>query len=213
MTSAVFIDCWRYWEATRDKPFLESVMAEVMLEIAMFWQSVSTYSDEDARFHIEGVVGPDTFHNTPSGYTAYPAMRTVPDTLCHTAPHHIVHATVCGMARVWYGAVQSRVPPPPPCPNAGQVLVQGAKVRKHGGGRVWTRPCCHAAHTTEHVLQTQASPTLQSMTLQSNRPPHTPERKSTYNYSTLPPILTLPAACTNLQTTLSIALEPQKWGV
>ena len=45
-----------------------------------------------------------------------------------------------------------------------------------------------------------------------NRPAYTPERKSTLDYShtsTLPPLWTLPAACTRLQTTFCIALEPQ----
>ena len=44
----------------------------------------------------------------------------------------------------------------------------------------------------------------------SSRPAYTPEHKSTWNYShtiTLPPILTLPAACTELQTTFSTRLE------
>ena len=53
------------------------------------------------------------------------------------------------------------------------------------------------------------------MTIQSNRPACTPEHKRTWNYSyttTLPPILTLLAACTKLQTTLSIGLEPQQPG-
>ena len=53
------------------------------------------------------------------------------------------------------------------------------------------------------------------MTIQSNRPACTPEHKRTWNYSyttTLPPILTLLAACTKLQTTFSIGLEPQQPG-
>ena len=44
-------------------------------------------------------------------------------------------------------------------------------------------------------------------------PAHAPEHKSTWNYSytnTLPPMLTLPAAHTKLQTTVSIGLDPQK---
>ena len=47
----------------------------------------------------------------------------------------------------------------------------------------------------------------------SNRPAYTPGHKSAWNYNytnTLTPTLTLPAACTELQTTFSIGLEPQK---
>ena len=42
---------------------------------------------------------------------------------------------------------------------------------------------------------------------------NTPQHKSTWNYTysnTLPPLLTLPAACTKLPTTFSVGLELQK---
>ena len=45
----------------------------------------------------------------------------------------------------------------------------------------------------------------------SNRPAYTPEHKSAWDDSytnTLTPIVTLPAACTELQTTFSVGLEP-----
>ena len=51
-----------------------------------------------------------------------------------------------------------------PCLNTGQILVQGAKMRKHRIARVsafvcvWTGPCCRATCTTEHMLQTYVNP-------------------------------------------------------
>lgn len=51
-----------------------AVLAEIMLEIAMFWQSVASYSEDDNRFHIEGAIGPDTFHNWYACVFCQPGM-------------------------------------------------------------------------------------------------------------------------------------------
>ena len=63
---------------------------------------------------------------------------------------------------------------------------------------VWTSPCYRTARTTEFMLQTEADPSPFMTTKRvSNSPAHTPQHKSTWEYSytnTLPPILTLPAA-------------------
>ena len=85
------------------------------------------------------------------------------------------------------------LPPPPPWPNLGQFLVQGAKVRKHGV-TVFGQARVTARHVPRNTCCRHKS-TLppQNMTVQSNRPAYTPEHKSTWNDSyvnTLPPILT-----------------------
>ena len=46
---AVFYNCWQYYQETNEIEFLEDTLLEVMLEIAMFWQSVAQYSDKDGR--------------------------------------------------------------------------------------------------------------------------------------------------------------------
>jgi alpha,alpha-trehalase len=48
---------------TRDDQFLSSYGAEMVLEIARFWASLASWSDEHERFEIRGVLGPDEFHD------------------------------------------------------------------------------------------------------------------------------------------------------
>lgn len=64
---AVFYNTWRYIHDTGDTGFLDSCGAEMMFEIARFWASISTFSPETGRYHIEGVMGPDEFHEELHG--------------------------------------------------------------------------------------------------------------------------------------------------
>ncbi|MCC7105969.1 MAG: glycoside hydrolase family 65 protein [Chloroflexi bacterium] len=52
---------WQYWQATGDGAFLRQAGAEIILETARFWASRATLED-DGRFHIRGVIGPDEYH-------------------------------------------------------------------------------------------------------------------------------------------------------
>jgi kojibiose phosphorylase len=54
---------WSYWEATHDEPFLMDAGAEIILETARFWASRAR-REEDDRYHIRGVIGPDEYHET-----------------------------------------------------------------------------------------------------------------------------------------------------
>jgi trehalose/maltose hydrolase-like predicted phosphorylase len=54
---------WQYWQATRNEEFLLSAGAEILLETARFWGSRATL-EEDGRYHIRGVIGPDEYHET-----------------------------------------------------------------------------------------------------------------------------------------------------
>lgn len=58
---------WRYIYDTDDTLFLNEYGAELMFEIARFWASIATYSHETKKYHIEGVMGPDEFHETLPG--------------------------------------------------------------------------------------------------------------------------------------------------
>jgi trehalose/maltose hydrolase-like predicted phosphorylase len=53
---------WQYWRATRDEAFFLDAGAEMLLEMARFWASRAEISDEDGRYHIMRVIGPDEFH-------------------------------------------------------------------------------------------------------------------------------------------------------
>ena len=64
---AVFYDAWKYVCDTGDRRFLEEYGAEIMLEIARFWASITRFSADTGRYHIEGVMGPDEFHEKLPG--------------------------------------------------------------------------------------------------------------------------------------------------
>jgi beta-phosphoglucomutase family hydrolase len=64
---AVFYNVWRYIYDTGDTDFLNAYGAELMFEIARFWASIATHSTETGKYHIEGVMGPDEFHETLPG--------------------------------------------------------------------------------------------------------------------------------------------------
>lgn len=52
---------WQYWQVTRDDAFLVDKGAEMIVETARFWASRALRGD-DGRFHIDGVIGPDEYH-------------------------------------------------------------------------------------------------------------------------------------------------------
>jgi trehalose/maltose hydrolase-like predicted phosphorylase len=64
---AVAYNTWRYYEATGDTDFLTEHGAELLLSIATFWGDLATYDPVDDRFHINGVMGPDEYHDALPG--------------------------------------------------------------------------------------------------------------------------------------------------
>lgn len=63
---AIYYNVYRYCQATGDREFLERYGLEMMLEITRFWASIAQKED-DGRYHIEGVMGPDEFHEAMPG--------------------------------------------------------------------------------------------------------------------------------------------------
>jgi len=61
---------WQYWQATGDDAFFRDCGVEILLETARFWASRARLED-DRRYHIRGVIGPDEFHQQvdDSAYT------------------------------------------------------------------------------------------------------------------------------------------------
>ncbi len=59
---AIAYNVWKYYEATGDFKFLLRYGAEMILSIAQFGASLARYDTRDARYHTEGLVGPDEFH-------------------------------------------------------------------------------------------------------------------------------------------------------
>ena len=129
--------------------------------------------------------------------------------LSSAAPLRCCNRWLCPSERVrtiWRSDLGSESPPPL------FSLVQGAKVRKHGFA-VFGQARVTARHVPRNTC-CRHKPTLPLHDCKrvSNTPAYTPEHKSTWNYSytNTAPVLTLPAACTEPQTTFSVGLEPQK---
>lgn len=60
---AIAYNIWQYFRTTGDKDFLEEFGAEVFLEIARFWESITHFNKQRSRFEIHGVMGPDEYHD------------------------------------------------------------------------------------------------------------------------------------------------------
>lgn len=63
VNSAIVYNIWQYYQVTGDIDFMFSYGAEIILEIARFWTSSARYNPELDRYEIEGVVGPDEYHD------------------------------------------------------------------------------------------------------------------------------------------------------
>lgn len=61
ITADVAYAVWQYSCATRDREFLCSAGAEIVLEAARFWASRGEM-EADGRYHIRHVIGPDEYH-------------------------------------------------------------------------------------------------------------------------------------------------------
>lgn len=64
---AIAYNIWTYVTYTGDTSILKEGGAETYLEIVRFWASIASYSKEDERYHISGVMGPDEFHEAFPG--------------------------------------------------------------------------------------------------------------------------------------------------
>ncbi len=59
---AIAYNAWQYYKRVDDLDFLISYGAEMILSIAQFGVSLAKYDPKDNRYHTEGLVGPDEFH-------------------------------------------------------------------------------------------------------------------------------------------------------
>jgi trehalose/maltose hydrolase-like predicted phosphorylase len=66
VNAAIAYNIWQYWESTRDSEFMSTCGVEMLLEIARFFTSLTTYDQALDRYEIHGVMGPDEYH------TGYP---------------------------------------------------------------------------------------------------------------------------------------------
>jgi trehalose/maltose hydrolase-like predicted phosphorylase len=68
---AVAYNVWQFYQVTADLAYLLEHGIELLVEIARFWVSRTTYDTEQDRYGINGVIGPDEFH---SGYPERPYL-------------------------------------------------------------------------------------------------------------------------------------------
>ncbi len=59
---AVAYNIWDYLWVNEDQDFLENHGAEVFLEVCRFWADKALFNEKNARYDIDGVMGPDEFH-------------------------------------------------------------------------------------------------------------------------------------------------------
>ncbi len=64
---AIAYNVWSFWHHTHDMDFLIKYGAEILLSIAMFGASLVSYDKNDGRYHSEGIMGPDEFHERLPG--------------------------------------------------------------------------------------------------------------------------------------------------
>lgn len=63
---AIAYNIWNYYQVTGDLDFMEQYGAEMLIDICKFWASKSE-PDQNGKFHIDKVMGPDEFHETLPG--------------------------------------------------------------------------------------------------------------------------------------------------
>jgi trehalose/maltose hydrolase-like predicted phosphorylase len=65
--AAVARNAWSYLEVTDDRSLLVHGLAELLVEIARFWSSLAVWDEDRQRYIIDGVMGPDEFHEAYPG--------------------------------------------------------------------------------------------------------------------------------------------------
>lgn len=60
---AVAYNAWQHYQVTGDLDFLRFRGGPMILEVARFWSSLTTYSPSRRRYEIHGVMGPDEYHD------------------------------------------------------------------------------------------------------------------------------------------------------
>jgi len=64
---AVAYNIWTYYTISGDRAFMDRYGAEMIFEIALFWSSIAEFNQQDGRYHINHVMGPDEFHEKYPG--------------------------------------------------------------------------------------------------------------------------------------------------
>jgi beta-phosphoglucomutase family hydrolase len=68
VNGAIAFNVWQYYQVTADLDFMYSYGSEILIEIARFFATFAK-KNEQGRFEIKGVIGPDEFHNGYPNFT------------------------------------------------------------------------------------------------------------------------------------------------
>ncbi len=63
VNAAIAWNVWQFYQVTGDMEFLSFYGADMILEIARFWASMTSWNEEYERYEILGVMGPDEYHD------------------------------------------------------------------------------------------------------------------------------------------------------
>lgn len=62
---AVAYNAWQYYTSTGDVPWLARRGADLIIEVARLFAAMARYDAEAERFHLDGQMGPDEYHDGP----------------------------------------------------------------------------------------------------------------------------------------------------
>lgn len=79
ITADVSYGIWQYYNITKDQGFMDAYGYEMILDTAKFWASRLEWSDQDQKYHINNVIGPDEYkeHVNDNAFTNYMAHWTI----------------------------------------------------------------------------------------------------------------------------------------
>ncbi|MFG1798184.1 beta-phosphoglucomutase family hydrolase [Nocardia sp. NPDC049149] len=87
---AIAHNAWQFYECTGDLDWLAEHGAELIIEVARLFTAMARYAATDDRYHLDGVMGPDEFHD---GYPDAPGLG-----VRDNAYTNVLAAWVCGKA-------------------------------------------------------------------------------------------------------------------
>jgi len=98
---AIAYNVWQHYMVTGSTAFLRFSGAQLLIEIARFWASITTYDPVQDRYEIHGVMGPDEYHdadpdsgepglrnNTYTNVMAVWVLRRALEALQELPPHY-----------------------------------------------------------------------------------------------------------------------------
>lgn len=101
ITSDIIFALWQYYTATGDQDFMDRYGYEMIIETARFWNSRLEWIEENGRYEIRDVIGPDEYkehvdNNAYTNYMAHANMRLAVQVI----------GLICGEKKDLYGKMQ-----------------------------------------------------------------------------------------------------------